>query len=61
MRLTLMPPAVEPAQAQTIDPKIRMMTANGVQVFESAVANPEVETTETNWNMPWRNEAESVG
>ena len=50
-RLTLMPPAVEPAQAQTIDPKISRMTANEVHVLESAVANPVVVTTDTNWNI----------
>lgn len=50
-RLTLMPPAVDPAQAQTIEPKISRMTANEVHVLESAVAKPVVVTTDTNWNI----------
>ncbi len=46
-----MPPAVDPAQAQTIEPKISRMTANEVHVLESAVAKPVVVTTDTNWNI----------
>ena len=50
-RLTLMPPAVDPAQAQTIEPKISRMAANEVHELESAVAKPVVVTTDTNWNI----------
>ena len=48
-RLVLMPPAVEPAQAHTIEPKISRITANDVHWLESAVANPVVVTSDTNW------------
>ena len=41
----------DPAQAQTIEPKISRMTANEVHVLESAVAKPVVVTTDTNWNI----------
>ena len=44
-----MPPAVEPAQAQMIEPKISRMIANEVHTFVSAVANPVVVTSVTNW------------
>ena len=53
-RLVLIPPAVDPAQAHTIEPKISRMTANEVHWLESAVANPVVVTTDTNWKSPWR-------
>ena len=52
MRFILMPPDVEPAHAHTIDPNSSRMMANDVQVFVSAVANPEVVTSDTNWNIP---------
>ena len=60
-RLTLIPPAVEPAQAQTIDPNRSVMMANEVHVLESAVAKPVVEATVTNWKQAWRNEVPNVG
>ena len=50
MRLIFRPPEVEPAQAQTSDPKISSTTASGVHRLVSAVAKPVVETSDTNWN-----------
>ena len=44
-----MPPVVDPAQAQTIEPNMSRITANGGQTFESAEAKPVVVISEKNW------------
>ena len=53
---------MEPAQAQINEPSISKIIANGVHRLESAVAKPEVDVTETNWNDAKRsNEVVATG
>lgn len=56
-----MPPVVEPAHAQTIEPNISRITANGGQTLESAEAKPVVDISEKNWKAACRNDAVIVG